>query len=273
MKRIPTRIKSFSGLGWSAVPSVQLAGGPTYHQIVINTNSATPENLAAADINYVRLLLNGDAIVELTGVQLDDLQKYKGLHTAAGVFVLPLGDKSANTLPSQFAGRLVTFPTDNLVLEVSIGAKGAHTDTLPTLNATAWVSASEPAREWLPRIRTLNYDASAVGVNSLTTLPRGPVIQRAHFLTDASLLRVLRDRINVFELSADDNSFNLQEWGRAPQPGYYHFDPVASGFDGADAFITAANELEFQLTVGTAGNIKVLLETIERVGAPAPTAA
>lgn len=275
MKRIPTRIKSFSGLAWGAIPSVNLPGGPTYHQIVIDTNTATPDLLAAADINYVRLTLNGDTIVELTGAQLVMLQTYKGLQVTNGIFVIPLGDKSANTLPSQFAGRLVTFPTDNVTLEVSIGPKGVHPDATPTLNATAWVSAFEPQRLWLPRIRTINFDASTTGENSLTTLPRGPVIQRAHFLPTAgtiSKLVVLRERLNVFELEAAQNVFNAKEWGRSPQAGYYHFDPVASGFDGADAFVTAVNELEFKLTTSAAGNIKCLLETIEQVGAPAPTA-
>jgi hypothetical protein len=94
-------------------------------------------------------------------------------------------------------------------------------------------------------------------------------LQRAHFATTATLLRILRNRVNVFELSDVDNKFTLGDWGRVPQAGFYHFDAVASGFNAADGFQTAANELDFQFTTTVAGNITALLETIEAVGAPA----
>jgi len=266
MLRIPQKLHSFSASEWDSIANVRLMGGSTYHEIVLDTNSQTSsEFLSPADIEHVKVILNGDTILTMTGAQLKMINAYKGLHEEDGIYIIPFGDRSANMIESQYFGALVTFPTDNISLEVKIAAKGTHVDAKPTLEGQAWVSARQDARIWLPRVRTLNFVASASGENTLDTLPRGPIIQKMHIQSAATRLVVRRERLEVFDSTKSINNFNLKQWGRDPQGGYFHFDPTATGFNGADSFDTAVNELDFILTVPAPETARVLLHSVERV--------
>ena len=274
MIRFTRNIKSFSGMGWGQIPTVNLTGGPTIQEIQLDTNDGAGNFLAPADINYVRLSLNGDVLIDVTGAQLRMLETYKGLFVEDGRFVIPLSDVSANTLRGQLVGGLVTFPSDTITLDVSLAAAGGRT-WQPTLKASYEVTASEQARIWLPRIRAMNFDCSDAGWNDITTLPRGPRIQRAHLLGSVNELVVLKNRLNLFERTAPRNTYLLKRFGRVPQSGYYHFDPIASGFNQVEGFETAdaTESLTFRVNVTAAANIKCLLETVEQVAGAGATGA
>lgn len=272
MIRFTRNIKSFSGMGWGQIPTVNLTGGPTIQEIMLDTNDGAGNFLAPADILYVRLSLNGDVLIDVTGEELRMLETYKGLFSEDGRFIIPLSDVSANTLPGQLVGGLVTFPSDTITLDVALAAAGART-WQPTLNASYEVTASEQARVWLPRIRSMNFDCSATGYNDITTLPRGPRIQRAHMLGTISELIVLKNRLNLFERTSDRNTFLLKRTGRVPQTGYYHFDPIALGFNQVEGFETrdATESLTFRVNVAAAQNVRCLLETVEQVAGAGAT--
>jgi hypothetical protein len=271
MRHQPHYVKSFSGLGWGQSPSVRLTGGPTYERIVIDTNDGT-NFLAAADILFARIYLNGDMIHEWTGADLVMLVDYAGLPAQNGIFVLPFEDVTAQTIAGQEQSAFVTFPTDAVDLKITLAAAGGRAWN-PTLKAVGYVSAAQSKRTLLKRTRTINFDASAVGLNNLTTVERGPAIMRMHFATSATDLSIQRDFVTVYENTAEINAYNLKQLGRVPQTGYFHFDPVATGFNQADIFRTVSNQLDFRLTTTAAGNIPVLIESLEARNDSAPVVA
>lgn len=278
MLRIPRRIKSFSGVQRGEVASVQISGGPTLHEIALETN-ILPQHILRAS-----LILNGDTIIEMTGEQMKMLERYKKQYEQAGMFILPIADISGRSLEGQAETALVTFPTDNITLEVAIAPEPDPQNPLvsPSLRADALVSAASDERVIIPRVRTVTFSPDSTGENIMNTLPRGPELRRMHLRNSdggspaecgIDFLRILRDRLTVYELSAHRNEFELKRRERAPQDLYFHFDPIASGFNRMDKFRTASDELEFKLDMNNTNVVQILLETVERAAQPSAGAA
>lgn len=258
---IPRRIKAFTGVAANETATVQLTGGPTYHQIIIWTN-ITPANM-----NRIYLNLNGDDIISLKGSDLVMLGRYRKRYETVYRYVLYLADKVNLSLESRSVSALVTFPTDLLTLSIDIGA------TVPGgvyMRGRAEVSASQQVREFVPLKYRTNYDASQTSENSFDTFKRGPAIQRIHFENELIRLQVLKDTLLVWDRDFDENEASLLEDDRAPQTGWYHWDAIQSDFGIADLFRTddVRQSLEFKFDVTAPANVPMIVEALKRV-APA----
>lgn len=277
MLRTTREIKSFSGVGWGLKPQVKLAGGPTYHEILLTTN-LTPAQF------IVEFFVNGDLRFRLGGEQLVMLEQYKknyvdpNIATAGGVYVVPIGDFSARTLEGQMLSALETVPSDNLIMKVTVVPEpNPNNQGNVSISAEALVSArlagnaGNALASFAPRITEISFDAGATGRNILDTLPLGPVIKRMHFKGDVTQLRIFKDKRLVWERSAATNTTQLNRRGKAPQTGYFHFDPVETDFTLTEMMKTndVREKLEFEVTVGTAGPIPILMETLEPAKAAA----
>ncbi|AJD48275.1 outer membrane receptor protein [Isoalcanivorax pacificus W11-5] len=265
MLRVPREVKSFDGVGWGQKPQVKLAGGPTYHEIVFETN-LLPEQIVMAT-----LWLNGDPIVQMTGQQMVMLERYKKHWEEPGRFVMPLADISGASLEGQSLSALPTFPADNLILQVQVAQEPApNTQGSVALKADAWVSRHVGVRSHISRITTTTFNAGANGRNILDTLPNnGQLIRRMHLLGDIANLRIRKDKNVVYEQDAGKNVYHLKRRKLAPQAGYYHFDPVQSHFIRAEQFDTRVVEsLEFEMDVSTPGNIAIFSEVLEPLKNP-----
>lgn len=266
-------IKSFSGVGWNSRPEVKLTGGPTYHEIFLRTN------LLPAQFR-VELIINGDPRISLTGTQLLMLESFKKIWTQAGEYVLPLGDLAGRSIEGQMIGGLETSPSDNIILRVyTVAEPNPNTQGAVTLSAEAKVSApmqnelgADLAIYW-PRIVEVTFAAGQTGKNIHDTLPQGPGMRllRAHFNGDVTRLEVKKgpnavSGAVVWQRDADRNEYELKRQGRAPQAGYFHADFVESGFIIAEMMkLDDVPLTTFDIYVGAAGNIPILLETLERV--------
>lgn len=270
MLRTTREVKSFTGIGWGLKPEVKLAGGPVYQDIILTTN------LLASQFS-IEFWYNGDPIIQMTGEQLVMLEQYKKRWVQEGKFRIPLGDLAGRSIEGQMVSGLETMPSDNIMLKVLVGAEPSpNNQGNVTLMAEANVNAplanqlGAALEIWHPRITVVTFDAGATGKNILDTIAIGPRIKRAHFLGDISHLRLLKGNGNtqnvVWERSAGTNEFLLKGHDKAPQAGYFHFDPCESGFILAEALDTAdAQIIKFEATVTTPGYIPVLMETLERV--------
>ena len=71
------------------------------------------------------------------------------------------------------------------------------------------------------------------------------------------------------EYKIDVNNLFLRRHDRAPQAGYYHFDPVATKFGIRDLFATQVQEsLVFKLDVSAAETITALVQSVEALEIP-----
>lgn len=271
MRQIYNRIYGFNGGGFNSKFSYNLDVGPTYREIVLNTNLNNDQLL------QVKLTLNGDPIIDVTGEQLLMLEAYKDNPPLAGRFVIPLADNSVLTPESQNLTELVTLESDNLVLEVKTGAATAaqvSAGTVPTMEAIAITTSglnldgSKKQRLWIPRIYSELIPAGATGKNIYKNFNRGPRIRRLHFgngvSTSVTALEIKRDRLTlVDDITKADNDFLLKREEMVPQTGYFHFDPIMSGFQLMDFLQTAGSSFEINPTVSSAGDVPILFETVE----------
>lgn len=269
MRSTPRRLNSFNGVAWGERPNVKLDPGPTYDKLVLETNITDPADIARVAVN-----LNGDEIYVLTGQDLVMLEQYKKHYTVPGIYVIPFADDSNKAYDGQTFTSLVTLPTDNVTVHVELKAKPAGT-AAPQITGWSFTSAARADRYWLPRIRTQIMQASVAGENEHTTLDKGPAIRRMH-LKNGDIKRVEFERnfLKVFDMSTTANDFILARADRAPQDGYFHFDPLHTGFGILDRFVTRnAQQLLLRVNVGTPGPIPILVETIEQIKMPPEAAA
>lgn len=256
---IPRRLKAFSGVSADNTATVQLTGGPTYHQIVFWSN------IVVGQLKRIYLTLNGEDIISVKGSDLVMLGAYRQRTATTYRYVLYLADKVNLSLESRSISALATFPTDLLTLSIDLG------DTMPAtpyIKGKAEVSASQKERVFVPLKYRTNYDAAATAENNFDSFQRGPAIQRLHFESaNISRLMVYKDKLLVWDRDVDENTASLKEDDRTPQTGWFHFDAIQSDFGIADLFQTAdvQESLEFKFDISAVANVPILVESLKRV--------
>lgn len=264
----PRKLNSFIGQQWGEKATVKLANGPTYEEIHLNTNITNPLLIERVVVN-----LNGDEIYSLKGTELKMLEQYKKQYTEAGRYVIPFADISCNTRNGIRITGLVTLKSDNINVEVYLKAQPEETPA-PSIKGVSYLSQAQPMRYVIPRIKTQTMQAGAIGDNEYLTLPHGQdkSVRRMHFKhADITDLLISRDGRTVFDADTGTNGFQQKRFEREPQAGYFHFDPIVSGFALDSLFPTAhTSELKFNVkTSSIAGTIPILVESIQQV-APFP---
>ena len=268
MRHITDEITGFNGGGFSSQWSLNLDVGPTYKEIILDTN------LDDDQLTQIMMTLNGDTFVDVSGADLQMLEAYKGNAAETGKFVIPFSDFSAKTQEGQDLTELVTMEGDNLTIVVKTAAATAQqvTDSLvPTLTAQAVMASglepdgSKKQRITLPRMYSELVQAGATGRNVYKNFNRGPRIRRMHLGSTVTALEIKRDKLTRFDSTKDMNEFLLKREGLVPQAGYYHFDPLMYKFAKSDFLQTAGQSFEVNPTVSAAGDVPVIFETVETV--------
>lgn len=267
MKNFPKKLNSFQSQAWGEKATVKLNNGPTYEEIHLDTNITDASRIEKAVVN-----MNGDEIIVLTGAELVMLEKYKGQHTEAGLYVIPFSDISCKTMNGIRYTGLVTLPSDNINIEIYLKDNGSSNWGTPSIKAYAYVSQSQPERYFIPNIKKQTMQAGVKGDNEYTTLPAGAdkQVRRMHFsYAKIDELTVIRDGGTVYESTKALAEFQAKRWEREPQSGYFHFDPIVSGFALAGLFPTAhMSELKFTVkTTDVTPTIGILVESVRQVKA------
>lgn len=261
----PMKLNAFTGIGYGQKSTVVLSVGPTYEEIQLRTN------LSADLIKRVAVNLNGEEIYILKGSELLMLEAYKKQPSKAGFFTIPFADIVGKTKNGILATGLVTERGDNITLEVEIGTP-ADIANAPVIDMSAWavVSPAQPVRVIVPKIRPQTMQATAGGDNEFLNLTSGAFIsvRRMHFASDkVTDLKIERDYKKVYESDKAYAEYLATRHERAPQSGYFHFDPIQRGFFVRDVFPTAHNsQLKFTVTTSEpVGSLGILVESLEVV--------
>lgn len=265
-------LDSFNGVGEGKRASVSIPGGPTIDEIeLIYPYSVTAgAEFTAAHFTTVRFKLGTEAIVEVTGEELIKLcQDYLGIYTENGRIVIPFKEIAARTYDGVHMTGLVTFPSDAITVEAEINGTGAS--AVLALSGRATYSASQPVRKIVPKILAQSFPVTATGEIDVTTLARGPRVKRIHFAdAEMAALRILRDKVEVYNAEIADAEFTAKRHGRVPQTGYFHLDSSPDGFSVAKMLVTASGSLVLKprwdtLTAPT--QCRMVIESVEAVDA------
>lgn len=258
---------SFSGVSYNSKAQVALSAGPTYNEIHVFTN------LAASQVKLINVVLNGEAIVSVSGANLKTMESYKQNPDGTGVFVIPFTNPNAKNQQGSAFGGLVTLQGEGILLEVEIGEGVGETPPTIELESVSYQAPAQAVRTYLPRIRTHTLVAGALGSNDFTAFPNSPMvaIKRAYFFGDVDRVKVERDGFTIFDMKKAWQNFQQKRLKRTPQAGVFVLDPTQYGFEAADAMNTGAKmSFIFRVELSTAGNVPILVESVERV-IPFPT--
>ncbi len=272
-----------SRLSYIKLPSIQphygqktqirLANGPTYQELMFQSN-VPPERVEKISINLGGVHSLGD-IVELTGEDAKMLEAYKGRNYGAvdGVhtYIIPLGNREGRTELGQFYSGLVTLATDTV--NVSIQLASSTSQVQPWFEGHATATATQRTREMVPIIKSQTVINNVAGEFDFQNLQRDLAYKRLHLKGDIKRVVLNRDGSESWDLTDTVNTFMLKREDMKPQAGIYHMDFVQRGFIALDVYKAqlTRSELNMKLTMGTAENVRVLMEAVKFL--PVPVAA
>lgn len=116
MRHTEIEFDSFNGSsanGYSGKFNLQLPAVIIYKEITIHG-----ENLNNDQLRRVTLSLNGDSLVDVSGLVLRTIQRFKDEAIRDGKWVILFADFSMSTQEGQNLTSLVTLPGENVILEV-----------------------------------------------------------------------------------------------------------------------------------------------------------
>lgn len=232
-------------------------------------------SLTKVMLEAIKIKANGKAIIDVSGTQLDMINKYRGLPAANDFLDIDFADDS---MLSQFDRMVSAFDTSvgiaSLTVEVKIVGANAPTITPILLESGQQKDKSgnyAPFAAFLTKILRYPFNM-ATGGKLPFTVPFGPangaIIKRLHVfhggnMTDAV---VKQDGLVVHESYKAENEFYLKKHGRVPQANVYTIDFCPDG-NIADALNTRdAKSLEWLMTFSGADVGEVVVEYIDTLG-------
>jgi hypothetical protein len=251
------KLPDFNGIAPGGEATMQIDGGAALDELLLVTN------MTAANIESIKLNLNGSDIIDMTGADFAVLNDLYSVTTPAGYFVIPFSRIQARTLGGFAMGSLLTYPSDNITLKVKIADDAVD----PTLKARAQTSPVGGRKRLIfPVIKSLRYAAAASTTVEWNTFPAGALIQAMHFEGNVERLDIKQNNVtkhdNVLRV---DNDALLEREGLTPQGTIYHFVPVSRGFLIADSFRTDVDKPEFLMETGAGhpASARVLVEAMD----------
>jgi len=267
MRQSRKQLDSFNGGGYSNVFTQQLDTGFVYDEIALRL-----ANINIDQVLQIELVLNGDSIVNVDGQHFKDLDAHFGEAAESGILRIPFKDLSLKTDAGQNLSALATEITDNLVLKVRVGAATqAQIDagSVPGLSGYYFAS-SYRQRVVLPRIYQENIAIGMSGLNNYKTFETGPAIRRMFFKDNGRIdeFRVRRNNQEIVWVMKADNANDLKRQKLNTVANQFVFSPVMTHFGLTDMLQTAGTKLEFLPTVSAAGDIAVVIHTLENAVNP-----
>lgn len=249
----------------SAIHEFEL--GPTYHRVILQLGGTA---LTKAMLSRIVLRLNGKIFYDLTGSQLDIINKYRGIADDAGFISIDFTETQhlAANVAGMNAGAIPTAGgVSSFTCEVKIA--GA---TAPTLVGYAEISEAQALTEQtriLAMIPQSNTFASTGKFPIL--LPHGPgvdnYIKRCHFFGGSpSELTVKKNGLAIFDQIPVSVAQHLQkERELVPQATHFAYDPVVTGDMARVINFGTAQSMQFELTVGATGVVNTVAEYYARL--------
>ena len=261
LKKMPTP----QGIGAGQTASVNLPLGLTYERFYIRANvDGTPRDLPIAEfgdyIEEIRLLLNGDAKITISGADLVKLNQYYDVDQSAGAIPLMLSRPWMRTAGGEDqSGYGTAGGVDSFTMEIDL----ADGKTFNTLLVYAVQSPGRPFGAHL-RIQRFSETQGLAGEGEIADIPRGPYALYALHMTTANItnVEVLADQRKVHESDLTVRSLHQKIAGRAPQVGMTHIDFLTENRIG-NALPMALQDFRIKNTYTAAANFSIYAESLQ----------
>lgn len=261
------KMPSFNAVAAGGTAINNLPIGLSYHRLIIRyKRGATPADATSAqftaDINEIRLVLDGTVIWRLTGGELVALNAYYGKAHRDGVFPMFFSRPWTRTAEGEDSLMLGTADVQTLTLEIDINSAAVN----PTLDLYAVQGDPAPLGTFVT-VRPHSKNASATGEIEIQDVPnRGPYAGFALHFTTANISQVVMEANQRIVFEADtaiaqrlsDDAVPPRVW----QTGYWHVDFLHTNrhLDGLPLDLQA---ISLRPTMTATGTFKVLVERAE----------
>lgn len=254
------------GAGQRAILDSKAVLGNTLKKVYLELGGT----FTKAQIDLIKIKLNQKTVWEVTGSQMDAINKYLGIADDASYLTLPFDDITA-ALPGQVGEDIGALDTSlgvsSFVLEVDINGAAtnptlaAFYEAVPPLPRTGQLAATTPAlRSLISSTLTPNTAAehtlsANIGQNAGAQLARLYI-----FHSNLTAFELKKNNVPIFEeVTVARNEFIQGEHGRVPQSGLYVFDPIASG-DATKMIRTAGATFQQLYTVSGSDTLTVIAD-------------
>lgn len=246
----------------------RLPQGKIYHGIGLKLGGTA---FTKTMISQIKLRLGGKVIWDVSGDQLDAINKYLGMTANAAYLMIPFSELNSKTILGEAIGAVDTrnFNYSGFSAEIAIGAA-----TAPTLEAWAFVTddkiVENPAH--LPIVRVMvpsTHNKGAAGTYNLP-IPMGSalggLLKRIHlFHTNLTAFDV---KVNGNDVQDVGENGLVQFWQnnltRVTQAGHLAFDPLTRDNQSDSLPTLDANGREnnflFNAKFSAADTVKVVTE-------------
>jgi hypothetical protein len=261
----------------AAIPRYDMSLG----RVLLNfpgTNSITKATIGEIVVKIGARVIFGP----ISGLELDALNKYKGIQDRADTLTIDLTERDGLSVVAKEIGA-IDIPAlggQDVFIEVANTA-GAGTPTLTALGGftSLQFDPAKPAIDGQLIKKVLAFNIPTTGGTSLTWTPvlKGAQIQRIHFKyagtdwtgsTDGNLTRVevKKNGVAVHNVFDNLNRFIQGENKKVPQSKYYHLDFVCDNVHSAALATADARALEFNISLTAADTIQAIVECLDVPG-------
>lgn len=219
----------------------------------------------------------------ISGLELDALNKYRGIFDRADALTIDLTERDGLSLFAKEVGA-IDIPAlggESVFVEVVNNAASGT----PTLNAVAQFTSlqfdpKQPAPEGQLIAKTLAYSIPTSGGTRITWTPdfKGAIVKRIHFrYTGTDWTATANGNVQSVEVKKNGvaihdtiecrvNRYYQQEMRKVPQSRYYSVDFIADNINSAALTTADARALEINLNLGAADTIRALVEVLDVPG-------
>ncbi len=246
--------------------------GLRYHSFQLAYSGIT-----LAQMDQIRLNVNGETIHRYTGVQRDKLNQFDGRAAAGGILTIPLDRFGLYRQDGEEMTALRTGVADKLgkiinKVEIEIDVNAAAAAPAIAINATASDNPSGIGPGIIQRVLSYNRNFGASGVVEWADLPKATegskyqVINRAAFFaSNITNMEVSRDNKIIFQRTKALNDRVQLDGVRVPQSGLFVIDPTCEGYDFEGINLVQGNgaayaDFRYLPTLSSGENIAALIE-------------
>lgn len=224
-----------------------------------------------AQIDQITVRAGSHPIYDVTGSDLDAMNKYKGIFDDAYHLTLDWNERDASDIVGKEIGGIdMTQLNDELFIEVSINA-GA---TSPTLSAKAFFTPPQ-GNNLIKKILKIMTPSLAAGRNDIPFNPMGALIQRVFIKyggtdwttsADGNVkdLRVVKNGVPICDdIGCLDNRFVQQEYRKVPQTKMYVYDAIVDNNQSGAVVTSDAKSLQIRPNLTATDTLTCYFEVID----------
>ena len=261
LKKMPTPL----GIGAGQTASVNLPLGLTYERLYIRANvDGTPRDVPAADwgnyIDEIRLLVDGDAKIQIDAADLVSLWQYYGETLVDGALPIFLSRPWMRTMGGEdqtgygTAGGMSSF---SLEMDLKTGI------TINSLNVYAVQSKGKPFGAHY-RLQRYIHNQGVTGEAEIADIVRGAYAMFGLHINTADITdaEVLADQRKIHDSDKVIRDAHGEVAGRVPQSGFTHLDFVSENRLN-EAMPMAVSDFRLKLNFTSTGNNSIYAESIQ----------